>query len=143
MTKHTIRTLSVRQPWATLIIRGLKTIENRSWATPYRGTLAIHASKAPNDPSVLDLLREERILTHRQYIRALCLPYPIGAVLGTVELYQIEDGAEWFKPKLPRWAEATSQFWWCLRNAKAFDIPLIARGALNLWPWTPPANLEI
>jgi ASCH domain-containing protein len=41
----TIRALSVRQPWANLIARGVKTIELRSWDTDYRGELAICAGK--------------------------------------------------------------------------------------------------
>ena len=39
------RCLSLIQPWATLMAIGAKKIETRSWGTPYRGWLAIHASK--------------------------------------------------------------------------------------------------
>lgn len=38
-----MRTLSIRQPWAFLIVHGHKTIENRDWSTPWRGQLLIHA----------------------------------------------------------------------------------------------------
>lgn len=40
-----IRVLSLWQPWASLI--GLKVFETRSWYTPYRGLVAIHAAKRP------------------------------------------------------------------------------------------------
>ncbi len=40
-----MRALSLHQPWASLIAEGVKTIETRSWATKYRGPLAIHAAK--------------------------------------------------------------------------------------------------
>ena len=40
-----MKTLSIRQPWAWAIIFAGKTIENRSWATSYRGPLLIHASR--------------------------------------------------------------------------------------------------
>ena len=40
------RCLSIRRPWAPLIIQGYKSIENRSWPTSYRGRIAIHASQA-------------------------------------------------------------------------------------------------
>lgn len=40
-----MRALSLRQPWASLVTIGVKTIETRSWATKYRGPLAIHAAK--------------------------------------------------------------------------------------------------
>jgi hypothetical protein len=39
-----LRGLSLRQPWASLVALQCKRIETRSWSTPYRGWLAIHAS---------------------------------------------------------------------------------------------------
>ena len=44
-----MKTLTIRQPWASLIAVGVKTIETRSWSTRYRGPLAIHAGKATPD----------------------------------------------------------------------------------------------
>ena len=38
-----MKALTIRQPWASLIAAGVKTIETRSWSTKYRGPLAIHA----------------------------------------------------------------------------------------------------
>lgn len=35
--------LSVRQPWAWLIVTGHKQVENRSWPTKVRGWIGIHA----------------------------------------------------------------------------------------------------
>ena len=40
-----MKALTIRQPWASLIAAGVKTIETRSWSTKYRGPLAIHAGK--------------------------------------------------------------------------------------------------
>src|SRR5690349_2810871 len=40
-----IRGLSLWEPWAFLMAVDEKRFETRSWATPYRGTVAIHASK--------------------------------------------------------------------------------------------------
>lgn len=40
-----MKVLSIRQPWAWLIMTGLKDIENRTWNTDFRGRFAIHASK--------------------------------------------------------------------------------------------------
>ena len=39
-------TLSIRQPWAWLIVNGYKNVENRTWSTQRRGPLLIHASQA-------------------------------------------------------------------------------------------------
>lgn len=38
-----MKILTLTQPWATLVALGAKHIETRSWATSYRGPLAIHA----------------------------------------------------------------------------------------------------
>lgn len=43
--KDTIVALSIRQPWAELILRGEKTIETRKWVTSFRGGFYIHTSK--------------------------------------------------------------------------------------------------
>lgn len=40
-----MKALSIRQPWAWLIVNGHKDIENRTWSTNYRGHVLIHASK--------------------------------------------------------------------------------------------------
>ena len=41
----TTKTLTIAQPWATLVAIGAKQIETRSWQTNYRGDIAIHAGK--------------------------------------------------------------------------------------------------
>lgn len=38
--------LTVKQPWASAIMAGLKRVENRTWRTDYRGPLAIHAGSS-------------------------------------------------------------------------------------------------
>ncbi len=45
-----MKALSVKQPWASMIASGRKTIELRSWQTRYRGRLMICASKNPDHP---------------------------------------------------------------------------------------------
>jgi ASCH domain len=40
-----MKALSIRQPWAWLIVNGFKPVENRTWESFYRGPLLIHAGK--------------------------------------------------------------------------------------------------
>lgn len=40
-----MKAISIRQPWAWLIVNGFKDIENRTWYTRYRGPVLIHAAK--------------------------------------------------------------------------------------------------
>lgn len=37
--------ISIRQPWAWLVVHGGKDIENRTWPTRFRGRVLVHASK--------------------------------------------------------------------------------------------------
>jgi len=41
--------LSIKQPWAGLIVAGLKSIEVRTWSASRRGPVLIHASKVPDE----------------------------------------------------------------------------------------------
>lgn len=43
-TSGAVKALTIRQPWAELILRGRKPYELRSWRTKYRGPLVIHAA---------------------------------------------------------------------------------------------------
>lgn len=71
-------TLSIRQPWAALIVHGLKTVEVRSWSTGRRGPILIHAGKlAEPDPEVWELLTTPALMETAAQM---------GGVIGTVEL---------------------------------------------------------
>src|SRR5579859_1740938 len=43
--------LSLKQPWATLLVHGLKCIEVRAWPTARRGPILIHAARVPDPRS--------------------------------------------------------------------------------------------
>ncbi len=40
-----MKVISIKQPWASLIVYGYKEYEFRTWKTKYRGDILIHASK--------------------------------------------------------------------------------------------------
>lgn len=40
--------LSLKQPWAALLVAGLKTVEVRKWPTTRRGRILIHAARIPD-----------------------------------------------------------------------------------------------
>ena len=48
-----MKCLTLREPWAALIFHG-KDVESRSWPTPYRGPLAIHAGLSIAPPAERD-----------------------------------------------------------------------------------------
>lgn len=44
----TLYALSLKQPWAALLIHGYKTVEIRRWPTTRRGRVLIHAARIPD-----------------------------------------------------------------------------------------------
>lgn len=81
-----LKCLSVTQPWASLIILGVRTIEARFWHTAYRGPLAIHAAKRfPEAARALCGDEPLRSLLRRSGFQSW-FELPIGAVLGVVQL---------------------------------------------------------
>jgi len=120
-----MKALSIRQPWAELILQGRKTIELRTWQTHYRGCLAIHASQT---------VREEA-----------CLAYGLdparvvrGALVGTVELVDILtlDEAAWEALRdqhLSLRDFPGPMFGWRLQNPQRLPQPIPMRGRMSLF----------
>lgn len=50
-----IKAITIWQPWASLLACGAKKYETRSWATKYRGPIAIHAAKKDTHSVMLSL----------------------------------------------------------------------------------------
>lgn len=84
-----MRILTLRQPWATLVAIGEKTVENRRWSTSYRGPLAIHAGEAWDPAATGDPLVEEA-LTEHGLTRA---DLPHGVVVALAELTDAHQSA--------------------------------------------------
>jgi hypothetical protein len=80
--------LSVRQPWAWLIIYGGKTIENRTWSTQKRGRIGIHAGKGMTQAEYADVISFLYFRDMDDVIDLLPRPLELerGAVIGTVDL---------------------------------------------------------
>ncbi len=84
-----MKCLSIRQPWAALVLAGLKEYETRRWKTRYRGPLAVHASTRLDDAMVAYCCQPwlKALLKQAGYSSLLNLPR--GKVLGTVDLLEI------------------------------------------------------
>src|SRR6266404_3132831 len=73
-----MKILSVRQPWATLIVSGAKDIENRTWPTRYRGLALVHASLKADDTSSDDI--------ERRFGVRMPSELPLGGIVGMTEI---------------------------------------------------------
>lgn len=112
--------LGIRQPWAELILRGVKTIEVRSKETAQRGRILVYASKKPSElPSSETVARDHQIELD-------ALPY--GRLVGTVEIVgsapcsATDADAACVPASLLK-----GQYGWQLRNPERFHEPLPVR----------------
>jgi hypothetical protein len=48
-----VRAITIKQPWASLIIEGGKDIENRTRRTHVRGWVLVHAGQKQDDPAMV------------------------------------------------------------------------------------------
>lgn len=119
-----MKALSVRQPWAWLIIHAGKDIENRSWKSFYRGPLIIHASRTMG---LADYNAAMRFLADDCFAH-ITLPSPgqleRGGIIGRVNMIECleDDDSPWF----------CGPFGFVLRNPEPFPfIPV--KGALSFF----------
>lgn len=120
------RALSVRRPYANLILAGHKTIENRTWSTDHRADIVIHAGQTW-EPAGATLAAERGITGF-----ATSADCP-GGYLGVVRLVDVHPAAGCCAP----WGEqGDGVFHWVLAEPRPFPAPILGRGRLGLY-WTP------
>ena len=156
-----MKTISLWQPYASLIAAGVKTIETRGWAPP-KGLMgqriAIHAAKAFETSDVHDRRRHGRIaavLNDPEWDKNI----PRGAVVCTAILYHagLVHGAEHnglvtidgnYQITVDAWGDFGPGRWlWFLRDVEPVDPPVPARGHQGFWNWeheggTPDAGRD-
>jgi hypothetical protein len=152
---HPIFGLSLTQPWAQLVSVEAKRIETRSWRTPFRGWLAIHAAKGfPWDAKRLSRQEPFRSALASHYFRVPA-DFPLGAIVAVARLIDCIPTDE-VRPHLraeengygrdqtigyylvPRREYAFGDYsvgrWaWLLADVRKVDPPIPCRGALGLW----------
>ncbi|MEN6566365.1 MAG: ASCH domain-containing protein [Veillonellales bacterium] len=148
-----MKAITILQPWASLIACGAKKIETRSWATKYRGPIAIHAG----------LKVYTRAADTRTIAQALCnggIPMarnlPVGAVIAIAELVEcleilgshtiVGEPGEIIVPAVLKngyfvdskefaFGDYTpGRYAWLLANARPIK-PVPAKGKQRLWEW--------
>ena len=144
-----MKALSIRQPWASLIAKGapifksvdngdgstrvefaglvFKDIENRRWATKYRGRIYVHApSKADDFLETMKWLGEHIGLAPYACMVLASPKYsPKGCIIGEVDIVDCvaESKSPWF----------VGTFGFCLANPKAYEMPILCKGKLGFF----------
>lgn len=128
------KVITLQQPWAYLVCRGIKGIETRSWPTQYTGELLIHAAKRMDlwDTEFMELWPWAEVLTYEE-IRQL----QYGAIIGKVTLKdcrktedlagtitKLEEALGDYRPK---------RFAWILDDPVLFPEPIPCDGKLGIW----------
>lgn len=144
-----LRTLTLHQPWASLMAWRIKTIETRGWGTSRTGELAIHAAAAWHDYA-LQACRENRAIAEALAARGLAPEdLPLGKVLAVAELAACRqvapaDPLDWVPPgELSLGGFTVGRYGFVTRNLRPLDPPVPARGAQGFWNWQVPAGVAI
>lgn len=116
--------LSIRQPWAWLILNAGKDIENRTWPTKFRGRVLIHAGKGMTLMEYQDAVQ----FVYEQVNSGIRIPefeaLPRGGIVGEVEIVDcVTDSCSW-------WFSGPHGF--VLANPKALPFQP-CKGALNFF----------
>ena len=125
-----MKALSIRQPWAWLILHAGKDIENRNWSTKFRGTVLIHASKGCTKAEFEDASEFAEDIGINIEMMPGWKQIERGGIVGSVEIVDCVDDSEskWF----------FGNYGFVLRNTKVltftpfvgalgfFDVPEIA-----------------
>lgn len=130
-----MKTLTIKQPWATLIIQGDKRFEFRSWKTNYRGELLIHAGKG---------IDKEAMKRLKKYIPE---DMPLGKIIGKVKLVDCIKMSPEFKEMLLKenneiYTKSSFQenYGWQVENVEVFNHPIPVKGQLSLWEYEVEEN---
>lgn len=124
-----MKAISIKQPWAWLILNAGKNIENRTWNTKYRGPLLIHASKEMDQAALRYYYRFRCEETGRGLLPPI-QELPTGGIVGMVNLSEVFSKVEKAPTGCAMWWQGPYGF--LLTDAKR--IPFIPmRGKLRIF----------
>lgn len=121
-----VKVLSVRQPWANLIVHGIKDIENRTWKTNFRGRVYIHAPLKDDTRSIIFTEDQFTCMRDNGYKFNLT-PKETMAIIGYIDIVDCIQDSESI------WAE-DGCYHWVLENPVLLDKPILnVKGKLSFW----------
>jgi hypothetical protein len=124
-----VRGITIWQPWATLVARGVKKIETRSWGTTHRGPLAIHSAKRW---SPLQSAAYQRFVDLGLYsLDDMETPLTVGKILAVAVLLDVVPVGS-IKPGTQERAlgdYSAGRFAWMLGDVRELSEPLAYTGS--------------
>lgn len=140
-----MRVLTLRQPWAWMVVAGIKTIETRTWRTNYRGLVVIHASKKFGNEEKETIYRMARWSEFLNNALRSAI-FDTGAIIGEANLeacfrFNNFETFETLQEKhccIPVEDYSWANRWgWELSLAKKYKQPIPIKGKLGLWDLSP------
>lgn len=126
-----MKAISIQNPWAWAILNAGKDYENRTWATNYRGTIAIHVGRKVDWDSL-------------QFFKELGIQLPAvlhtGCIIGEVDIVDCINVESDGKPD-SEWA--FGPYCWKLANPRIYKEPVKCKGALGLFWVNIPESARV
>lgn len=136
MDSDTGMCLSMHQPWASLLIEGIKRFEGREWDSDYRGILWIHATSKKPEQDLIDAVEGECEELYENCKNRPNFPkrYPTSCLLGCVDLVDILKRDTYNKLIHPPFKERTEcKYLFVCKNPKKLEIPFKMPGQPNIF----------
>ena len=126
-----MKVITIKQPWATLIAKGYKEYEFRTWKTKYRGDILIHAGKGIDKNAV-------------ETFKHLNLEYPVGQIIAKATIMDCVLVNDNFREEMTRKdpivykglraKENWNGYGFKLENVEEIE-PIDINGKLSLWDY--------
>ncbi|KAG8576090.1 hypothetical protein GDO81_009770 [Engystomops pustulosus] len=119
--------LSMHQPWASLLVAGIKRVEGRSWYSAHRGRLWIAAAaKRPSPQEISELEASYRVLLHKDV--HFPKDYPTGCLLGCVDVVDCLPQDQFYEQYPSLSQESASPFVFICTNPQELLIKFPIKG---------------
>ena len=135
-----MKVISIKEPFATLIMNGSKLIETRSWKTNYRGELYIHASGKSlakeylKNPYVLELIKDMDM----NYGNIICKGNLVDCIyMDQKFLNEIKKNNQEYNLGLFE----LGRYAWVFEDIVPI-IPIEAKGKLNIWNYEDEGRIK-
>ncbi|XP_043999281.1 activating signal cointegrator 1 isoform X2 [Gambusia affinis] len=124
--------LSMHQPWASLLVKGIKRVEGRTWYTSHRGRLWIAA--AAKKPTAQEIAEVEQMYRHiHKKEPNFPKDYPTGCLLGCVNVTDCLS-QEQFREQCPGTCEeSASPFVFICNNPQELLVKFPMKGKHKIW----------
>ncbi len=128
MSNRPEEALSIKQPWAWLICKGYKDIENRDWSTLFKGRIYVHAGQsrsAMTNSNVKYYILERLSKNQTADFLIAYINMTFGAIIGEVDITDCvaNSRSPWF----------TGKYGFTVANPVLYDNHIACKGKLRLF----------